>query len=223
MSKVIVIGCGRVGAELAHRLAQRGNKVTVVDLKAEAFHNLPVDFRGRIVEGEALNKEVLERAGITEADGLAVVTSNDPLNAAVAHVARESYNVPTVVVRNFDSRWRSMHEIFGHQVVSSSSWGAQRVEEMLYQQETRTIFSAGNGEVEIYEFTIRENWQGQTIQELLPERDCVIVALSRAGRALIPEQNYVMQEGDVVTVSATLDGSEQLRSRLLSGPEKNQE
>ena len=223
MSKVIVIGCGRVGAELAHRLAQRGNKVTVVDLKAEAFHNLPVDFRGRIVEGEALNKEVLERAGISEADGLAVVTSNDPLNAAVAHVARESYNVPTVVVRNFDSRWRSMHEIFGHQVVSSSSWGAQRVEEMLYQQETRTIFSAGNGEVEIYEFTIRENWQGQTIQELLPERDCVIVALSRAGRALIPEQNYVMQEGDVVTVSATLDGSEQLRSRLLSGPKKNQE
>ena len=223
MSKVIVIGCGRVGAELAHRLAQRDNKVTVVDLKAEAFHNLPVDFRGRIVEGEALNKEVLERAGITEADGLAVVTSNDPLNAAVAHVARESYNVPTVVVRNFDSRWRSMHEIFGHQVVSSSSWGAQRVEEMLYQQETRTILSAGNGELEIYEFTIRENWQGQTIQELLPERDCVIVALSRAGRALIPEQNYVMQEGDVVTVSATLDGSEQLRSRLLSGPKKNQE
>lgn len=223
MSKVIVIGCGRVGAELAHRLAQRGNKVTVVDLKAEAFHNLPVDFRGRIVEGEALNKEVLERAGITEADGLAVVTSNDPLNAAVAHVARESYNVPTIVVRNFDSRWRSMHEVFGHQVVSSSSWGAQRVEEMLYQQETRTIFSAGNGEVEIYEFTIRENWQGHTIQELLPERDCVLGALSRAGRALIPEQNFVMQEGDVVTVSATLDGSEQLRSRLVSGPENNQE
>ena len=223
MLKVIVIGCGRVGAELAYRLAQRGNKVTIVDLKAEAFHNLPVDFRGRIVEGEALNKEVLERAGITEADGVAVVTSNDPLNAAVAHIAREYYDVHTVVVRNFDSRWRSMHEVFGLQVVSSSSWGAQRIEELLYQQETRTIFSAGNGDVEIYEFTIRDNWRGHALEELLPERDCVLVALTRAGRALLPESHFVMQEGDVVTVSATLDGSELLRSRLASGPENLQE
>jgi trk system potassium uptake protein TrkA len=218
MLKVIVIGCGRVGAELAYRLTQRGHKVTVVDMKSEAFHNLPVDFRGRIVEGEALNKEVMERAGIAEADALAAVTSNDPLNAAIAHVARTFYNVPSVVVRNFDSRWRSMHETFGLQVVSSSSWGAQRIEEFLYQQETRTIYSAGNGEVEIYEFAIRESWHGHPLQEILPEHDCVLVALTRGGRALIPEKHFILESGDVITISATLDGSENLQSRLQSGP-----
>ena len=218
MLKVIVIGCGRVGAELAYRLTQRGHKVTVVDMKSEAFHNLPVDFRGRIVEGEALNKEVMERAGIAEADALAAVTSNDPLNAAIAHVARTFYNVPSVVVRNFDSRWRSMHETFGLQVVSSSSWGAQRIEEFLYQQETRTIYSAGNGEVEIYEFAIRESWHGHPLQEILPEQDCVLVALTRGGRALIPEKHFILESGDVITISATLDGSENLQSRLQSGP-----
>jgi trk system potassium uptake protein len=142
------------------------------------------------------------------------------LNAAIAHVARSFYNVPSVVVRNFDSRWRSMHEAFGLQVVSSSSWGAQRIEEFLYQQETRTIFSAGNGEVEIYEFTIRDNWHGYAIRDILPEQNCVLVALTRAGRAVIPETHFVVDEGDVITVSATLDGSEVLRSRLAAGPIK---
>jgi trk system potassium uptake protein TrkA len=218
MMKVIVVGCGRVGAELAYRLSQRSHKVTVVDMKAEAFHNLPVDFRGRIVEGEALNKEVMERAGISEADALAAVTSSDALNATVAHVARTFYSVPSVIVRNFDSRWRAMHEAFGLQVVSSSSWGAQRIEELLYQQETRTIFSAGNGEVEIYEFTIPESWNSHAISELLPEKDCVLVALTRAGRASIPERHALMDGGDVITISATLDGSETLRTRLTAGP-----
>jgi len=218
MLKVIVIGCGRVGAELAYRLTQRGHKVTVVDMKSEAFHNLPVDFRGRIVEGEALNKEVMERAGIAEADALAAVTSNDPLNASIAHVARSFYKVPSVVVRNFDSRWRSMHETFGLQVVSSSSWGAQRIEEFLYQQETRTVYSAGNGEVEIYEFAIQDAWHGYPVSDILPEHDCVLVALTRSGRAMIPEMHFALEGGDVITVSATLDGSENIRARLRSGP-----
>jgi trk system potassium uptake protein TrkA len=221
MMKIIVVGCGRVGAELAYRLTQRDHKVTVIDMKSDAFHNLPIDFRGRIVEGEALNKEVIERAGIAEADALAAVTSNDQLNAVIAHVARSFYNVPSVIVRNFDSRWRAMHETFGLQVVSASSWGAQRIEEFLYQQETLTVFSAGNGEVEIYEFTVHDNWHGHPIRDMLPEQDCVLVALTRAGRAIIPESDFIMSQGDVITVSATLNGSELLRSRLAGRPNKD--
>jgi trk system potassium uptake protein TrkA len=176
-----------------------------------------LDFRGRTVAGEALSKEVLLRAGVEEADGLATVTSNDATNAVVAHLARTVFGVPAVVVRNFDSRWRSMHEAFGLQVVSSSSWGAQRVEELLYQQETRTVFSAGNGEVEIYEFTVQDEWNGRPLSDLLPETECVMVALTRAGRAMLPEQVDRVETGDVVMVSATLEGSEALMSRLRGG------
>ncbi|MBU0494614.1 MAG: TrkA family potassium uptake protein [Chloroflexi bacterium] len=129
---MIVIGCGRVGAQLAYRLYQQGHKV-VVDPVAEAFENLPADFRGRTVEGEVLNQDVLRRAGIEQADGLAAVTSLDPVNAVVAHVARTVYHVPTVVVRNYNPRWRVIHEAFGLPVISSTSWGAQRIEELLTQ------------------------------------------------------------------------------------------
>jgi trk system potassium uptake protein TrkA len=211
---LIVVGCGRVGAELAERLSQRGNQVVVIDQSEESFHNLPPDFKGRVVEGQALSKDVLRRAGISHADGLAAVTSSDTINAVVAHIAREEFNVPSVVVRNFNSRWRSMHEAFGLQVVSSSSWGAQRIEELLYQQETHTVFSAGNGEVELYEFLAPPELEGRPLSSLIPESGCVVAALSRAGRAIIPEPDFLLKEGDAIVVSATLDGSEDLRRRL---------
>ncbi len=138
--KIIVIGCGRVGGELAYRLYKQGHHVVVVDISENAFHNLPLDFKGRTVAGEALNKDVLHRSGIDEADGLAVVTNNDALNAVVGFLARKEFNVPVVVVRNYDSRWRSVHEVFGIQTVSSSSWGAQRIEELLYPAKAKDGF-----------------------------------------------------------------------------------
>jgi trk system potassium uptake protein TrkA len=99
---MIVVGCGRLGAELAYRLYQKGHRVTVIDQVMNAFNNLPSDFLGRTIEGEVLNKGVLQRAGIEHADGLAVVTNSDSLNAVVAHIAHSEYNLTNVVVRNYD-------------------------------------------------------------------------------------------------------------------------
>jgi trk system potassium uptake protein TrkA len=213
---VIIVGCGRVGAELAFRMYQRGHQVAVIDSAAAAFNNLPPEFQGRIVEGEALNRDVLHRAGIPQADGLAAVTNNDSLNAVVAHVARTTYDVPFVFVRNYDPRWRPMEEAFGLQLVSSSSWGAQRIEELLYHADMRTVYSAGNGEIEVYEFVIPQEGAGHTLRELLVDVPCVPVALTRAGRASLPALETVLEEDDIVNVSATVDGIEAVRQRLKS-------
>jgi trk system potassium uptake protein len=213
---MIVIGCGRVGAELAYRLYQKGHRVTVIDKEAGAFANLPPDFRGRTLEGEPLQQDLLRRAGIEQTGGIAMVTSSDSVNAVVAHVARTVYGIPNIVVRNYEPQWRSMFEAFNIQVVSSSSWGAQRLEELLYHVEMRPVFSAGNGEVEIYEFTVPEAWVGQPIYKLLPPHDCVLAGLTRAGTALLPDMNFQFVEGDVILVSATLNGIEELRNRIAS-------
>ena len=211
---MIVVGCGRVGAELAARLNQSGRSVVVIDKNGAAFNNLPVDFRGRTVEGEALSLEVLRRAGIESAEGLAAVTSSDALNATVGHLARTEFNIPVVVVRNYDSRWRPVHEVFDLQVVSASSWGAQRIEELLYQQNTRTVFSSGNGEVELYEFAVPEHWAGRSCCDLLPGNGCILVSVTRAGRAVLPECDIVLEKGDLMLVGATLEGSTALRQQI---------
>ncbi len=211
---VIVVGCGRVGAALAYRLYQTGHQVAVVDPVVDAFENLPADFRGRTIEGEALNQDVLRRAGIKKADGLAAVTNSDAVNAVVAHVARTAYHVPHVVVRNYDPRWRALHEAFGFQVVSSASWGAQRLEELLVQAPRHVELSAGHGEVEIYELEIPARWQGHSLRDLLGAEPCRPVALTRAGRTVLPDDDAHLEIGDVVHVSATREGFESLRRRF---------
>jgi trk system potassium uptake protein TrkA len=211
----IIVGCGRVGAELCYRLYKAGHQVVVVDSNKEAFNRLHPDFRGRTLEGEGLAESVLERAGIKEADGLAAVTNSDTLNAVVAHTARVIYNLPVVVARNYDPNLRMVIEAFGLQTVSSTYWGAQRVEELLTNPSEKMVYSAGNGEVEIYEVIVPETWNGRTLAELLdPLKQCYPVALTRAGRSALPEANMQLQTGDVLNVSSTFQGISALTSRL---------
>ena len=209
--KALVVGCGRLGAELAFRLFQRGHEVSIVDVDENAFAKLPAEFQGRFSEGSGLNKDVLHRAGIEDCDLLAVVTNSDTLNSVVGHLAKETYNVPNVCqVRNYDPRYRNIEEAFGLQVISSLSWGAQRIEEMMYYSDVRAVFSAGNGEVEIYELTIPESCAGITIGDLIATEMCMPVAITRAGMAIFPTLKSVLQKGDVLHVSATLDGVDSL-------------
>ena len=211
----IVVGCGRVGAELCYHLFKSGHQVVVVDSRRESFNRLHPDFRGRTLEGEGLAESVLERAGIQEANGLAAVTNSDTLNAVVAHTARVFYNVPNVVARNYDPNLRAVIEAFGLQTVGSTYWGAQRVEELLMNPAQRAVYSAGNGEVEVYEIVIPELWNGKTLGELLkPVKQCFPVALSRAGRASLPEAGTVLQTGDLLNVSSTFEGMGALAVRL---------
>lgn len=211
----IVVGCGRVGAELCYHLFKQGHQVVVVDINKESFNRLHPDFRGRTLEGEGLADGVLERAGIREADGLAAVTNSDTLNAVVAHAARTIYDIPNVVARNYDPNLRVVIEAFGLQTVGSTSWGAQRVEELLMNPTQRMVYSAGNGEVEVYELKIPEEWDSRTLGELMsPLAQCYPVALSRAGRSSLPEAETMLQTGDLLNVSSTYEGIGALTERL---------
>ena len=212
---LIVVGCGRVGAELAYRLFKGGHQVIVVDSNRESFNRLHPDFRGRTLEGEGLAENVLDRAGIKEADGLAAVTNSDTLNAVVAHTARTFYHVPVVVARNYDPNLRGVIESFGLQTVSSTFWGAQRVEELLINPAQRVVFSAGNGEVEVYELSIPQLWNGRSLGELMePLKQCYAVAITRAGRSSLPNMETVLQSEDMINISSTYDGISELTSRL---------
>ncbi len=217
----IVVGCGRVGAELAYRLFQNGHQVVVVDSEQKSFNRLHPDFRGRTVVGEVLSFDTLSRAGVDTADGVAVVTNSDTMNAVIGHVIRTRYrNVNHVVVRNYDPAMREMLEVFGLQIVSSTSWGAERVQELLIDPSFRAVFSAGNGEVEVYEIYIPSAWDGKTLSELLDGcANLVCVALTRAGRAQLPTPQMTLKTGDILTVGATLAGVSSLRAKTKESKE----
>jgi len=211
---VIIVGCGRVGAELALLLSRRGHDVTVIDHVGSSFGHLDPAYRGRTIEAEPLAEGVLEKAGIREAQALATVTNSDAVNAVVAHVARTLFGVPNVVARNYDPRWLVLHEAMGLLSVSSTAWGAQRIEELLERPRLRAVFSAGNGEVELYELPVPEAWVGRTLGALVAGIPCSPVSLTHGGRASLPVPERVLAAGDIVHVTATLEGAGQLGRRL---------
>jgi trk system potassium uptake protein TrkA len=211
---VIIVGCGRVGAELALLLSRRGHDVTVIDHVGSSFGHLDPAYRGRTIEAEPLAEGVLERAGIRETQALAAVTNSDAVNAVVAHVARTFYGVPNVVARNYDPRALVLHEAMGTTAVSSTAWGAQRIEELLERPRLRAVFSAGNGEVELYELVVPEAWVGRTLGALVAGIPCAPVSLTHGGRASLPEPERVLVGGDIVHVTATVEGASRLGRRL---------
>ena len=120
-----------------------------------------------------------------------------------------------MVARNYDPNLRSVIEVFGLQTVGSTSWGAQRVEELMMNPTQRVVYSAGNGEVEVYEVIIPEKWSGRTLGELLESLEkCYPVAVARAGRSHLPDLGMELQEGDLLNFSSTFEGMRALMVRL---------
>jgi trk system potassium uptake protein TrkA len=203
-----------MGAELAYQLFQQDHQVVVVDQSPTALQNLHPDFRGRVVEGDGLAQDVLHRAGIAEAEALAAMTNSDSLNAVVAYVASTVYGVSRVVVRNYDARWQSLQEAFGLPVVSSTLWGTRYVKALLQDTGLRLLYSLGHGEVNLYELVMPESGQGRSIAELCPTRQCQVVSLTRAGQTLLPAADLRFVAGDIVYLSATVEGAAALQAGL---------
>ena len=99
---IIIMGCGRVGAELAKIFDTEGHRVTIMDIDAKSFDILPSDFGGTALLGDATDEETLKKAGIEQADAFIVVTRDDDKNAMTAQIAKQIFDVPKVICRMYD-------------------------------------------------------------------------------------------------------------------------
>lgn len=210
---IIIVGCGRVGMELALTLHQN-HTVSVIDRNSRSFDKLGMHFSGRTVQGHGLDRTALERAGIETADALAAVTSSDNVNAIVARIARDIFHVERVAARLYNPRRAPIYEKLDLQTVSSSSWGAHRIEQLLVHPGMQNVSSAGNGEVQIYELTVPTEWNGHKVSELVPMDHAIPVALARNGKGILPRPEIILQAQDILQVSSTRDGVKILRGRV---------
>lgn len=100
--RVLIIGCGRVGARLAIRLSNGGHHVDVIDFSREAFLRLGTSFNGHTYQGSGLDPELLQRAGVRSADAVIVLTAGDNRNVMIAQLVQHQYGVKRVVARLHD-------------------------------------------------------------------------------------------------------------------------
>ncbi len=129
--KIVIMGCGRVGAQLASLLDREGHDVTILDIDAYSFRRLPPDFNGTALLGNGIDEEALKRAGIEEADAFVVVTQGDNRNVMAAQIAKHIFNVPKVICRIYDPLRQELYSTLGLEAISPTTIFAQLLKEKL--------------------------------------------------------------------------------------------
>lgn len=129
--RVVILGCGRLGAYLARRLAQNSHEVVVIDREREALEALGPDFPGETVVGMGIDAEVLRRAGIERADAFIAVTGYDNTNIMAAEVAREIFGVRRVIARLNDPLRAEIFQELGLQTVSPTALAVEAIQKCL--------------------------------------------------------------------------------------------
>ena len=127
--KIVIMGCGRVGAWLAGLLDKDGHNVTVLDVDSYSFRRLSPDFNGTALVGNGIDQEALKRAGIEEADAFVAVTQGDNRNVMAAQIARHIFNVPRAICRIYDPLRQELYNTLGLEAISPTTVFAQILKE----------------------------------------------------------------------------------------------
>ena len=128
---VVIMGCGRVGAQLAAWLDAEGHKVTVLDVDSYSFRRLPSGFGGTALVGNGIDEDVLRRAGIEDADAFAAVTQGDNRNVMAAQIAKHIFGVPKVVCRIYDPIREELYHSLGLETISPTTVGARLLKDVI--------------------------------------------------------------------------------------------
>lgn len=196
--QIIVVGCGRLGTVLASNADANGHRVAVIDELSRAFESLPSSFQGRTITGNPLDREVLERASIGTAGGLAAVTPHDNVNLVVASMGTRIFKVPQVVARVMDSARLPSFDVLGIQALSASSWGAERIEWLVSRPGMVPLGEVWDRDVELIEITVPQSLAGRRVEDLGP--GIVVSALRRAGETLLCSPQTELRAGDQAVV-----------------------
>jgi len=130
--RVVIMGCGRVGAQLAIMLDRKGHDVTILDMRSDQFsRRLPPDFRGRAIVGNGIDIDVLTRAGVPDADAFVAVTQGDNRNVMAAQIAQHVFHVKRVVCRIYDPIREELYRALGIETISPTMVGAQLLQEAI--------------------------------------------------------------------------------------------
>jgi trk system potassium uptake protein TrkA len=216
---IVVLGCGRVGARIAHELDAAGHSVAVIDQDAKSFRRLGEDFGGSTVTGIGFDRQTLERAGIERAHGFAAVSSGDNSNIIAARVARETYGVERVVARIYDLRRAEVYERLGIPTVATVAWTAGQMLRRLTASGTTEVYRDPSGTVALLEVVTPTPWVGRVTTEFEAAAHVRVAFIMRLGAPLVPEPALTLQADDVLHLVVCVEGIPAAQKALDRGPE----
>jgi trk system potassium uptake protein TrkA len=230
--RVLIVGGGKVGMELASLLLASGHRVRLVEARREKVarleRNLPAD---AIIHGSGTEPRVLETAGVRQTDVVAAVTGADETNLVVTSLARSEFGVPRTIARVNDPRnaWMFTKEMGVDVAVNQADLIAHLIAEEMSLGDMMTLFKLRKGQYALVEERVHPTARavGKALPDLELPAACVLVAIIRQGQLLLPQANMVLQPADEVLavvhtahlneLAALLDGQYSERHSQGSG------
>ena len=192
---VIIVGCGRVGAELAQILQGEGHNVVIIDRDPSAFRRLGANFNGITLAGNGFDLDVLAEAGIEKADAFCAVTNGDNTNIMASQIARTIYRVPTVLARVYDPPRAAIYRDLGLHIISGTVLFAAMLRDKIVDPRF-TGFLIETGELGVLEIPPSAARTGKKVSELAVPGEFLVATVLRRGEAILPGPETVLEEGD---------------------------
>jgi trk system potassium uptake protein TrkA len=199
--RAIVMGCGRIGSQVCDMMSDRGHEVVVIDHDANAISRLSPRFKGRVVQGLGFDRDVLLRAGVEQADAFVACSSSDNANIVAARIARNIFRVPRVVARLYDPLRAEVYQRLGLTTISSTTWGAESIYQVLSHTDLDVMQTFGRGEVSLVLVETPQALVGKTVSLLTVPGEISVVAITRANEAFLPRSGTEIQDGDLLHLS----------------------
>lgn len=198
----VIMGCGRVGAQLAVTLEAMGHSVALIDQNPDAFRRLPEDFTGQKVTGIGFDQDSLIEAGIEDAAGFAAVSSGDNSNIIASRVVRETFGITNVVTRIYDPTRAEIYERLGITTVPTVRWTSDQILRRLIPLGPHYDYADSTAQMSLISIDLHESWYGKTVGDIEFATGAHVAYLVRLGHGILPEYDMIIQDGDLVKLIA---------------------
>lgn len=199
---IIIVGCGRVGAQVAMLLSEEGHNVVVIDKNPEALKRLGSNFNGATFVGNGFELDLLKEAGIEKADAFCSLTNGDNTNIMASQVAKKIFGVKRVIARVYDSARAHIFESLGLEIISGTVLFAAMIRDKLVDARLSS-YIIETGDLGIIELEVPDFLAGKTISEIAVPNEFLIATLikkcDKHGRdIIIPLADTYLEKGDKV-------------------------
>lgn len=194
---IIIVGCGKVGSELARLLADSGHNVVAIDKDPASFQRLGADFNGVTITGNGFDVDLLKEAGIEQADAFCTVTDNDNANIMSGQVAKKIFHIPKVITRINDVQYAHIYKELGIDIVNSTTFLASLIRNKIVESRF-TSFLLEDSRINPIEIVAGEKSVGKRVEELILPGEFLIVAILKKKELIIPRPKDKVERGDLL-------------------------
>ncbi len=204
--KTIIIGGGKVGYNLLKTLKEQDYEVALVERDKDTCLKIAEDFNTDVIWGDGTKLEVLEDAGIENADIIAAVTGSDEENLVICQIAKLSYEIKKTIARVNNPKNMTMFKKLGiDNTVCSTQVIADLIEYSFDKEDYRIISILEKGSMVMAELLIRERgvWTNKMVKELTLPKECVIVSILRGETVIFPRgDSNILPKDKVVVITS---------------------